>query len=448
MKLTYFEEPTNCSTDADCHVIHAFSVCALIDEPKLLPLPVNNSTLSHVVTALTSICRCDEAWTKEEGRCWYYVTLGVLCDRERSRCDTPNSECRPDGDNTGQSRCQCIVGHVRISPGETEACVNIITTAQNATCRPCETNDGVCYSVTGVEKAGCVCPTSRSGPDCSYIHVNVSCDVNTFTMRICYDPHEGVNFTAGSLLYAFGKGRDLACTGWTVSDPDDGLCQAGHVRLDLPLDSTKRDRCGTKRLMADPTTLKYETRLVVQRRSVAGADDIVFKTFCSFRTHADISFRGVGVVGLAGNDRGEHKNPRMTLTALTQIGEEIPQGVALRLGDGLRFRIQLLDDGTYTAARVEACTASSSASMPDWRAVSVPLVIRSCPAAGQDVITLTNQWRPSLGQGNVLRTGIVRMFSLGTGHAVFIHCTVKLCLTGSERDCDQVHTYGPSLSPL
>jgi len=70
-------------------------------------------------------------------------------------------------------------------------------------------------------------------------------------MRICYDPHEGVNFTAGSLLYAFGKGRDLACTGWTVSDPDDGLCQAGHVRLDLPLDSTKRDRCGTKRLMAD-----------------------------------------------------------------------------------------------------------------------------------------------------------------------------------------------------
>ncbi|KAK2144327.1 hypothetical protein NP493_4253g00001 [Ridgeia piscesae] len=56
--------------------------------------------------------------------------------------------------------------------------------------------------------------------------------------------------------------------------------------------------------------------------------------------------------------------------------------------------------------------------MPDWRAVSVPLVIRSCPAAGQDVITLTNQWRPSLGpKGNVLRTGIVRMFSLGTGHA-------------------------------
>ena len=76
MKLTYFEEPTNCSTDADCHVIHAFSVCALIDEPKLLPLPVNNSTLSHVVTALTSICRCDDAWTKEEGRCCESVYEG------------------------------------------------------------------------------------------------------------------------------------------------------------------------------------------------------------------------------------------------------------------------------------------------------------------------------------------------------------------------------------
>lgn len=85
----------------------------------------------------------------------------------------------------------------------------------------------------------------------SCVAVNVSCDVNTFTMRICYDPHDGVNFTTGSLLYAFGKGRDLACTGRTVDDPGNGLCQAGHVRLDLPLDSEKRDRCGTKRLMAD-----------------------------------------------------------------------------------------------------------------------------------------------------------------------------------------------------
>ena len=71
-------------------------------------------------------------------------------------------------------------------------------------------------------------------------------------MRICYDPHEGVNFTAGSLLYAFGKGHDLACKGLPVDDPGgDGLCQAGHVRLDLPLDSERRDRCGTKRLMSD-----------------------------------------------------------------------------------------------------------------------------------------------------------------------------------------------------
>ncbi|KAI0233260.1 hypothetical protein LSAT2_016437, partial [Lamellibrachia satsuma] len=93
---------------------------------------------------------------------------------------------------------------------------------------------------------------------------------------------------------------------------------------------------------------------------------------------------------------------------------------------------------TYAAARVEACTASSSATIPDWRAVSVPLIVDSCPATGQDVITSNNQWRPSLGKGNVLRTGIVRMFSLGTGNAVFVHCTVKLCLKGSESDCDQV----------
>lgn len=31
--------------------------------------------------------------------------------------------------------------------------------------------------------------------------------------------------------------------------------------------------------------------------------------------------------------------------------------------------------GTYAAARVEACTASSSATIPDWRAVSVPLIV-------------------------------------------------------------------------
>ena len=60
----------------------------------------------------------------------YYVTLGVLCDRERSRCNTPNSECRPDGDNTGQSRCQCLAGHVRIRPGETEACGELGTSSE------------------------------------------------------------------------------------------------------------------------------------------------------------------------------------------------------------------------------------------------------------------------------------------------------------------------------
>ena len=45
------------------------------------------------------------------------------------------------------------------------------------------------------------------------------------------------------------------------------------------------------------STLKYETKMVVQRQALAGADDIIFKTFCSFRTHADVSFSGIGVVG-------------------------------------------------------------------------------------------------------------------------------------------------------
>ena len=75
-------------------------------------------------------------------------------------------------------------------------------------------------------------------------------------MRICYDPHEGVNFTAGSRLYAFGKGHDLACKGVSVDGQGDGLCQAGHVRLDLPLDSERRDRCGTKRLMSDVSAVR------------------------------------------------------------------------------------------------------------------------------------------------------------------------------------------------
>ena len=52
----------------------------------------------------------------------YYVTLDGLCDRDRSRCETPNSECRPDGDNMGQNRCQCLGGHVRTTHGETVAC--------------------------------------------------------------------------------------------------------------------------------------------------------------------------------------------------------------------------------------------------------------------------------------------------------------------------------------
>ena len=72
----------------------------------------------------------------------------------------------------------------------------------------------------------------------------VNCTVDDFQMTVCYDPHEGVNLTAGARMYAEDHGTDAACRG--VPDVE-GICHQGAWRLELPLADGERERCGTQK---------------------------------------------------------------------------------------------------------------------------------------------------------------------------------------------------------
>ncbi len=45
------------------------------------------------------------------------------------------------------------------------------------------------------------------------------------------------------------------------------------------------------------------------------------------------------------NDRGEHKAPTISMDVENLLGKKIPSGVSLRLGDKIRLRIKLENDG-------------------------------------------------------------------------------------------------------
>ena len=60
----------------------------------------------------------------------------------------------------------------------------------------------------------------------------------------------------------------------------------------------------------------------------------------------------------------------------------------------------------------------------------------SCPRDGQDVLTTDNTWRPMYsGSLSSLRTGLVALPRMKGSNAVFLVCTVKLCIHALAGQC-------------
>ena len=49
------------------------------------------------------------------------------------------------------------------------------------------------------------------------------------------------------------------------------------------------------------------------------------------------------------NDRGEEKKGDIQMYVYNQLGNPIPEGVAIKLGDKVRFKLTLTNDGMYAA---------------------------------------------------------------------------------------------------
>lgn len=122
---------------------------------------------------------------------------------------------------------------------------------------------------------------------CSFNYtVFVNCRVDTMTMTVCYHQHIGVDFKRGSRIYTNNHGEDVKCQGRL-----DSQCGEGGYLLKLKL---KENECGMKKiLMMD--SIKYSSKIYVQKSSIASVNDIIFDTFCEFITQVRSNFQAVGV---------------------------------------------------------------------------------------------------------------------------------------------------------
>lgn len=79
-----------------------------------------------------------------------------------------------------------------------------------------------------------------------------------------------------------------------------------------------------------------------------------------------------------GNDQGEHIEPILSLQVQDAFFQEIPEGVAIKVGDKIFFQITLdTSDNTYTAFRVESCTLSNKPNLYAKDAFTRTLIAKS-----------------------------------------------------------------------
>lgn len=79
--------------------------------------------------------------------------------------------------------------------------------------------------------------------------VNVSCGGPELQMKICYDPHDGVNLTNGWDMYTKGNSKDPDCVAMRV-EPDSNetqWCESGLYALTLNMNAAGGNgMCGTQ----------------------------------------------------------------------------------------------------------------------------------------------------------------------------------------------------------
>ncbi|CAH1773394.1 unnamed protein product [Owenia fusiformis] len=384
-------------------------------------------------------CECDEVnlwFSKDEAGvivCKRRTFVGKICDEKLSFCDDTNSLCKDDGWGSSVNRCICKEEYLAVKADNgTYQCALKIT---GDSCRQCEDNLGQCYDTDGDEQRdGCVCPSSRSGDDCTISHVSVKCTRDS--MSVCYKPHEGIDFSGGAsvgaTMYPYGY-KTIECLAIPASGGDE--CEDGNQLLKISIKDVDLARCGIK-VLNEPGLKKYETLIVVQRNpNSIDSNDISFRTYCTFDDVKQLSFEGIGVLGVPGNSNGDHLEADIRLSVVNALGQEIPTGVALRLGDSIELVMSLADDGTYGSMKVERCTISSESEMPSTSAVTIPVITDGCPTDNQDHITNENTFKRIEGSTHYLKTGPIEVFKPSRGTSSYVHCTVKLCLTKNEEQC-------------
>lgn len=165
---------------------------------------------------------------------------------------------------------------------------------------------------------------------------------------------------------------------------------------------------------------------------VNNAMPIAFNVYCSFTAYQDQTFQGIGVGRVNGNDRGTQVNPNITFKVTDSFNRAIGNGVVLRVGDFVRFVISLVLDGNYESLQVLRATASSSPVMPDSTAETRALMTGGCPVPGE---VTGDSWYWSTQKADKLLTvqsGAVPIFKMASSNNVFIHCALKLCMTGDN----------------
>ncbi|ELU11102.1 hypothetical protein CAPTEDRAFT_226450 [Capitella teleta] len=405
---------------------------------------VANSICSETATTGVFGCACDQDAGFEKNRdgtntCVKYSGLDIECQLTASSvCEVSDSQCMDSGALDNQYRCQCKTDFIRTTLGGQEICGMIILATDVPECGLCEQNDGTCFSSDGgANKAGCKCDVSRSGPNCETVNVDVTCDTDNFVMQICYLPHDGFNFTDpnGAAMYVDQKGGEQACKG----SPIDPACPDGQVGLALSLNDTERETCGTSFQPSSLENVQYENLIrVVKNQTVIGSNtDITFRCYCSFVKYTYQKFAPIGFGSSSGGETGQINIPNLQLLILDALFVPVGNGVPMRVGDTMYLQAQLVEDDVYGSMVVQSCVASSKPNLYALNAFTTSLIDTGCPADGQTVLTPENNFQVINGSPSLLRTGSITVFAIPTGNSVYLHCRLKVCLTGDETGCPQ-----------
>lgn len=354
--------------------------------------------------------------------------IGDICYNS-SNCIVQESGCADAQDNSGFKRCSCFAGFYPYGSNRGDKtsykCGSVIHPG-DPRCQLCQ---GVC--VNNGSSVFCQCPLSRTGDNCEIIHLNVSC--TTTDMRICYSPHQDVNFQNGWVMFAENYENDPNCKG-NVSN---GIawCQQGYEQLEISLNTS--NYCGTI-VTKDAVSERYSMTIYIDQFNSFGeentnANPYSFNLYCSFVAFENQVFSGVGVDSSNAGNSGTEVFPNVTLFVVDAYDRLIPAGEILNAGDLVRFIIALVLDGNYGSLEVVRCTASTSPIMPDSTAQTRALMNNGCPVPSDST---ANSWYWTVLSFNnnalQLQSGFVPIFNLPGSTSVYLHCELKVCLVGDN----------------